>query len=98
MLRARLRDQRATLGLNQAEVARRVGIDDGLLGHYETGERPLKEAHLRKWVKVLGLSDDLVEDWLDYEEEERIIELMRKRHPDEDVEFMRLALRRARRR
>jgi len=96
LLRAKLRDERVTQGLNQAEVARRVGIDDALVGHYETGERPFKEAHLRKWVKILGLPDGLVEDWLDYDEEERIVELMRKRHPD-DVEFIRLALRRTRR-
>lgn len=69
-LAERLRADRDGRGMKQSDVARRIGISDAYLGHYETGERQLRYDHLRKWLRVLGRPESWADDWRDWRYEE----------------------------
>jgi hypothetical protein len=76
-LRARLKARREELDLGQDVVGVAIGkaigkakISDALVGHYETGERPLKIEHLRPHLRILQLP----ESWADDLRDARLIE------------------------
>ena len=47
--------RRKALGLNQSELAKKLGLSTMGLSHLETGNRELKLTMLEKWAEVLGL-------------------------------------------
>ncbi|MEK6878169.1 MAG: helix-turn-helix transcriptional regulator [Nanoarchaeota archaeon] len=47
--------RRKALRLNQADVAKKLGLSAMGLSYLETGKRELKLTLLEKWTKVLGL-------------------------------------------
>ena len=55
-LQSLLRQVRIEAGLNQDEVARRLGRPQSFVSKYETGERRLDILELRQVCAVLGLS------------------------------------------
>ena len=74
--RTALRAARDEQELKQPDLARRIGIDVGLLGHYETGRRPVPEARLRKWMRLLKMSDATADRFRRLSIEARIRELL----------------------
>lgn len=53
-----LRTAREELYMKQSDVAQRLGVKPALLGHYETGKRPVPEERLRKWARIVRLSTE----------------------------------------
>ena len=47
--------RRKELGLNQTDVAKRLGLSTMGLSHLETGGRELKLTMLEKWAKALSV-------------------------------------------
>jgi transcriptional regulator with XRE-family HTH domain len=60
-LPALLKERRAELGLSQSELAKRLGVTQQLVGHWETGERrPGTAVFLRLLDELRYRLDDLV--------------------------------------
>lgn len=49
---------RINLGLTQGQLARKVGITSGMIGHIERGERLMADDISDKVKQALGLSDE----------------------------------------
>lgn len=54
-LRRCLRDARRSKGVLQEALAERLGISQGQLSRYETGEQPIPANMLTPWCDALGL-------------------------------------------
>lgn len=51
-----IRRLRIEKGLNQTQLAAKIGIDSGGLSKIETGKKDLKEEKLQKLAKVIGIN------------------------------------------
>ena len=55
--------RRAILKMNQAELARRIGVKQAYISMIETGERPLTEELLEKIATALGCKPEDLSQW-----------------------------------
>jgi transcriptional regulator with XRE-family HTH domain len=55
---ARLRDAREKRSLNQAELAKRAGLQDSAISHFETGTRKPSFDNLRRLADALDVTTD----------------------------------------
>ena len=53
-----VKEVREFLGISQAELARRTGLQPAVISHFETGGRVPNIANLIKLSKALGVSTD----------------------------------------
>jgi len=54
----RLRGARLRAGLNQVELAEKLGVSKGAVGNWESGQNPPGDARLRKIAEILSTSAD----------------------------------------
>lgn len=73
-VRAALRSARKPR--TQKEVAHELRLDDGLVGHYETGRYPVPKARFWKMVRALDRSDQDALTWWRMAIQERIADLL----------------------
>jgi transcriptional regulator with XRE-family HTH domain len=55
--------RRAILKMNQAELARRIGVTRNYISMIETGERPLTDELLQKISAALGCKPEELSKW-----------------------------------
>ena len=55
--------QRAVLRINQAELARRVGVTQGYISLMENGDRPISDELLRKISAALRCKPEELKRW-----------------------------------
>lgn len=55
--------QRAVLRINQAELARRVGVTQGYISLMENGDRPISDELLRKIAVALRCKPEELRQW-----------------------------------
>lgn len=55
--------QRAVIKMNQAELARRVGVAQSYISMIENGERPLTDELLKKIAAALGCKPEELSKW-----------------------------------
>lgn len=54
----RIKNLREELGIDQKELAKRIGIDKGVMNRIELGSRPARDEELSKIADVFGVSVD----------------------------------------
>ena len=55
--------RRAILKMNQAELARRIGVKQGYISMIESGERPMTDDLLQKISAALGCKPEYLTKW-----------------------------------
>lgn len=60
----------------QKELAHDVHLDEGLVGHYETGRYPVPKARFWKMVRAIDLPDERAQAWWRLAIEKRVDELL----------------------
>ena len=64
-----IKDHRKRIGLSQAEVAQRVGVDQTIVSRWERETAPVPAKHLERLAEIYGISVSQLEQWLEDSEE-----------------------------
>ena len=56
MIREICKEKRLSLGITQAELARKVGVRKATISDFENGKANMRSSHLEKVLEILGLN------------------------------------------
>jgi len=71
-----LRQKRRDSGTTLKELANKVGLTLQALSMYERGGARPSEAAMTKWVRAVGDSEDVVDEWIDRRVEDEVAEVL----------------------
>lgn len=62
--------------MTQIELAEAIGVSDAMLGFWENGKRDPNYEQLQRWLEAMGKPIRWADDWVDFQVEERIMEII----------------------